>query len=304
MITNQKIGLQVGPLTVSLSSNLSSLLSDVKWIYDGSVLDQTSDNTNAFYDFHITVDQLGGFRRWWRPQVHFSLDGLNPFRPLPKSQALALFEWGLNWCIANNCHEYLIIHAAVVEKNGRVLMLSAPPGAGKSTLCAGLVCRGWRLLSDELALLRLDSVGSVMPLARPVSLKNRSIDIIQQFSPDARIGPLCTGTTKGTVAHMLSPAESVKRSRESAKLSWIVFPQYARSSKTIISSRSKAQSFLMLARQAFNFHLLGEQGFSLLSDVVSDVQCYDFQYSDLDEAVEMFDGMALETVTEGMSYAV
>jgi predicted ATPase len=30
------------------------------------------------------------------------------------------------------------------------VILPAPPGSGKSTLCAALVTRGWRLLSDEL----------------------------------------------------------------------------------------------------------------------------------------------------------
>jgi hypothetical protein len=41
----------------------------------------------------------------------------------------------------------------VLERGGRALLLPAPSGSGKSTLCAGLAFNGWRLLSDELALL-------------------------------------------------------------------------------------------------------------------------------------------------------
>ena len=52
-----------------------------------------------------------------------------------------------------HAHQYLIIHAAVVEKNGLAAILPAPPGSGKGTLTAGSVLSGWRLLSDELTLI-------------------------------------------------------------------------------------------------------------------------------------------------------
>ena len=70
------------------------------------------------------------------------------------------------------------------------MLLPAPPGAGKSTLCAGLVHRGWRLLSDELALVDMET-GLVRGMARPVNLKNKSIEVIRDFAPEiaARIAP-------------------------------------------------------------------------------------------------------------------
>ena len=59
------------------------------------------------------------------------------------------------------------------------------PGSGKSTLAAGLVYRGgWRLLSDELALLSLGD-GAVSALPKPISLKNESIAIMKRFAPGA-----------------------------------------------------------------------------------------------------------------------
>lgn len=58
-------------------------------------------------------------------------------------------------------------------------IVPAPLDSAKRTLCAALVGKGWRLLSDELALVRLDT-GELVPLPRPISLKNASINIIRR----------------------------------------------------------------------------------------------------------------------------
>ena len=72
------------------------------------------------------------------------------------AQGFAMFEWGLNWVVANHAHQFAIVHAAAVEKDGRGFIFPGAPGSGKSTLCAALVSRGWRLLSDEMAMISLD----------------------------------------------------------------------------------------------------------------------------------------------------
>lgn len=288
-----QLSLKIGPFSALVTTRMPELMAGIELLYG-----HYPSNNSAFHDFHVCVEATTGLRRWWRPQANFSFDGVLPFKPLPKAQALPMFEWGMNWCITSFCHQYLIIHAAVVEKNGQVLMLSAPPGAGKSTLCAALVCRGWRLLSDELALIVPDSPGMVVPLARPVCLKNRAIDVIRHFAPDSRIGPSCPDTAKGTVAHMLAPQASVDRCGELAPVKWVVFPRYIHASPTSLSRRSKAQSLLTLASQSFNFNVLGKSGFHTLQQMVTRSECYDFQYSDLDEAIRLFDHMADELAVD------
>ena len=75
-----------------------------------------------------------------------------------------------------------MLHAAVVERNGSALFLPAMPGSGKSTLCAALTYRGWRLFSDEFGLIE-PARGAVLPLPRAIPLKNRSIEVIRRFAP-------------------------------------------------------------------------------------------------------------------------
>ncbi len=202
-----------------------------------------------------------------------------------------MLEWGMNWCVSSHAHHFLIIHAAVVEKNGFAAILPAPPGSGKSTLCAGLVLSGWRLLSDELTLID-PATGLIHPLARPISLKNQSIKIIQDFSSEVFLNRPSHDTAKGTVTHMRTPDESVRRQQEPAIAGWVVFPKWQRDVEAKLVPRSQAQTFIYLAQNAFNYSQLGERAFAAGTQLIRQCDCYDFTYHALPDAIRMFDALA------------
>ena len=274
--------LRTGPVVSSIESRLSRVLDGVALHY----ADYPLEDPDGFADFHVRVVTPSGLRRWARRQVHFEFDGMRTFLPLPADQAFPMLEWGLNWCVSGHCHQYLIVHAAVVEQAGCALLLPGPPGSGKSTLCAALVSKGWRLLSDELALLDF-TTGCVVPLPRPVSLKNASIDVIRRFWPDAVLGPAVHDTVKGSVAHMRAPASSVRRASETARPRWIVLPRYMQGASETLAPLSKATTFMYLADQAFNYDAHGRRGFDFLADVVSASECFEFEYGDLERAIAL-----------------
>ncbi|WP_194713715.1 HprK-related kinase A [Noviherbaspirillum soli] len=244
-----------------------------------------------FADFHVELAPPRGLRRWFRPQVDFIADGHAPFAALPASQAFPMFEWGLNWCVSSHAHHYLIIHAAVIEKNGHAAILPAPPGSGKSTLCAALIHHGWRLLSDELTLIRRDD-GALVPLPRPVSLKNASIDVIKRYVPHATFSPSVMDTVKGTVAQMKAPSRSIECADQVARPGWIVFPRYEANAALSLAPVPRSRAFMRVADNAFNYTRLGAAGFEALRGVVAHSDCYDFRYSRLDEAIAAFDQLA------------
>ena len=171
------------------------------------------------------------------------------------------------------------------------MILPAPPGSGKSTLTAGLVLSGWRLLSDELTLIDRKT-GLIHPLPRPVSLKNQSIPLIQAFSDQAFINRPSHNTAKGSVAHMRPPKESVRRQHEPAQAAWVIFPKWAAGAATELTPRSAAQTFMFLAKNAFNYSHLGADGFRVGTQLIDHADCYDFTYSRLDEAVRAFNQLA------------
>lgn len=282
------IWLRTGPFSLRIRSRIPSVAQGLADLYGQF---EVRDSRETFADFHVDVNPPGRVRRWLRPQVTFSFDGQLPFKPLPYDQAYPMLEWGLNWCVSMHAHQYLIVHAAVVEKNGAAAILPAPPGSGKSTLTAALVLSGWRLLSDELALIDRRT-GLVQPLPRPVSLKNESIPLIRGFSPEAFINRPSRDTVKGTVAHLRPPTESVRRQHEQAPPAWVVFPKWSAGATASLTPRSAAQTFMFLAQNAFNYSHLGADAFQLGTRLVDKVACYDFTYDRLEDAVRTFNRLA------------
>ena len=282
------IWLRTGPFSLRLQSKLPHVAEGLFELYGQF---EVRDTQNAFADFHVEINSPGLLRRWFRPQVNFSFDGNLPFKPLPLDQAYPLLEWGLNWCVTMHAHQYLIIHAGVVEKNGLAAILPAPPGSRKSTLTAGLVLSGWRLLSDELTLIDRKT-GLIHPLPRPISLKNASIPIIRDFNSQAFINRASHDTAKGTVAHMRPPRESVRRQHEPARPGWVIFPKWRADAPAELTPRSRAETFIYLAQNAFNYSHLGVDGFRVGTQLIEQTDCYDFEYGQLDQAVITFNQLA------------
>ncbi len=279
--------LRIGPFGFRIKSTIDSVHQGLRGLYgDYPVLEQDS-----FADFEVTITPTSGLRRWWRPQAIFRFDGSEPFSPLPLTHAYPLLEWAMNWCVSMHVQQYLVLHAAVIEKQGFAMVLPAPPGSGKSTLCAGMIHRGWRLLSDEMALIALNGL-SVSPFGRAVSLKNQSIEIIKRYDSNAVFSETVHDTHKGSVALLKVPIEQVRRIHETAIPKWIVFPKFVIGSQASLTPRSKGQSMLELGRNSFNYMVLGRTGFEALSSLVDACECYDFQYSQLDDAVVIFDTLA------------
>ncbi len=244
--------------------------------------------TDVFCDFEVAVYSGSGLRRHWRPQARFLLDGEEPFLPLPVEQAPALLEWGLNWCMAHRPLGYLAIHAAVVARGGDALMLPGFPGAGKSTLCSSLVfLGGWRLLSDELALLD-PATGTLAPHPRPINLKNRSIDIVSGF-PGARMSPRYHDTRKGTVALAAPPADSLRHGEQPATCRWVVFPKFIAEGEAWCEPISKAESFALIAEQSFNKDRMGGDGFFALAGLLDTADCFQIGYRSTEEALAQID---------------
>jgi HprK-related kinase A len=287
-LAGEGLGVRIGPFDVKIGSEVRAIDLALHALYRDYPL---IDNEDHVFNIHLRIALA---RHWRRPQermVRLLVDGRAPHDDLPAGQALAALEWGLNLVIALRSHSWLLLHSAVVERRGGVLLLPAWPGSGKTTLCAALVFRGWRLFSDEFGLVE-PAGGAVAPIPRPMPLKNESIEVIREFAPNAELGPTIPNTRKGTISHVKPPTESIRDSEITAPARWIVFPRWSADAPFLFEEMPKVEAFMMLATNAFNYEMLGESGFTAVRRLVERARCFQLVYSDLDQAIACLDELA------------
>lgn len=279
--------LRLGPFTVQWRVRVPVAQAALHVLYAHHPLAGADDPPEACIDCRPAIEP----RRPWRRRVHLYIDGRFHAAQARPQLSVPAFEWTMNWSVATRAHEFLMLHAAVVERGGRAVVLPAPPGSGKSTLCAALVACGWRLLSDEFTLIRPED-GLIAPLPRPVSLKERSIEVMRRFAPAAVYGDVFPGTVKGTIGYVMPPAASVAAQGEPAVPGWVVFPRWELDAPLRIEPVSRTDAFVALNRNAVNYSILGEAGAAVLSDLAAACPAVRLSYGRLDDAVAAVDRLA------------
>lgn len=273
--------LDSAPFNFQVNTSGSVLLNQLKGLYPAAVLKTAP--VNNIVDFQIDFK-----RNWFSLSQSYAFKlGQHHFRMTAKPQVLSVFEWGLNWAVSSYQNRFLCIHAAVLEKNGISLILPAPPGSGKSTLCALLMLSGWRLLSDEHCLVD-PQTGFIYPFVRPISLKNRSIAVLNQRYGKNIVQSVVPDTFKGTIGYLPPTAESWQFMHQPVTAAYVIFPKYnAQVLSTEFSAIEQSQLFMQLAVNCFNYTVLGEVGFATLGRLVKQVLGIRLEYANTDEALQL-----------------
>jgi HprK-related kinase A len=275
------LGLDLGAASVRIRSDVPELAGQMQTLYGSYGI----EDAREFFDVTVKLRRAPGLRKVIRQQVELLVDGAIEFEPYPRDTPVPLLEWGMNYALASRLCCYLLLHAGAVERDGRAVLLPAMPGSGKSTLTAALSLRGFRLLSDEFGVVRF-SDAQLLPLLRPIALKNESIDVIANFAPHAVIGPRFPKTHKGTVAHLAPAPEHVAARQVPASPALIVFPRHDPSVALELEPLAKARAFARLSVNSFNYEIVGPDGFDALGRIVHASSCYQLRYRELDRAVD------------------
>lgn len=242
-------------------------------------------------NYRLRIALTGGWRRLFHRQVSGQVGVAAPITPFPAIMAPLMLEMTLNWCVATRSNRYLMFHSAVLEKNGRAIILPGDSGQGKSTLCAALASSGWRLFSDEFGLLDLET-GLMVPNVRPVSLKNASIGIMEKRLGKGILTPSIYDTPKGEVAYLPASPEAIDRRKEQAQPVAVIFPFYNAEAMDEAVAYPKARALITLCGGAANYEMLGERAFRVMSDFVDRYPVCRIAYSKLDGAIEMVEEIA------------
>ncbi len=274
--------LNTGSYSYRLTDYPDHIVPDIEKIYGAEVINQIE----APVDFEIALKFDSLLRRFIHPQITFYADQQSPFKPMPLAQAYPVLEWGMNWCVAAFDYNHFIVHAAVLEKDGKAIIFPATPGSGKSTLSAYLSQSGWNLYSDEMAIIDLNS-NRVNPVFRPVSLKNNSIELLKQWFPDIVCTDTAKGTQKGDVALFRCISWEQYQQLEPVEVVGVVFPKYKAGAEELsIYQMDKLQGFQQLSSNSFNYNITGQQGFETVAKLVDAAVHFELHYSQVRDVSE------------------
>lgn len=265
--------LKLGPFRLNLSTNNPAASDSIHLHYSEQLIDRCE-----FIDFHIALIES-------HTQLSVVIDSIRVFNPIPARHGALAVEWAINHAIYQTLHHYLILHSAVLVKQGKAVLLPADSGSGKSTLSAALMLAGWTLYTDELAILE-GPVPLVHCLPKPVNLKNDAVDLLLGRSPQAVFGSLIEGTEKGDVRLLQRIAGG---DEPPVAVVGVVFPKWCKGAAVAVRPLDSSAAFKGLLGNAVNYALKREEGFNQVCELVNASRAFALTYSDLDEAISILD---------------
>ena len=280
LLTTTGISLDTGTFKTHLRTDVEELVEEISAQYGAFPV----ESEPAICDFFLQISPPSLLRRLVRKNVRAMVDDKDLFEPMRRDLAYPLLESALNWCIATDISRYLLMHSAVMARDGKAVIFPAPSGSGKSTLCAYLFLAGWRLLSDEFAILRTDD-GKILGNPRPVSLKNESIERIGEACEAGQLSRRFEGTIKGTVAFLRPSGPTIAELKEPCTPTLIVFPSFQRGAALSLKPVENAEGFMRLIDNAVNYLTLGEASFTCLSEMVQRCPIYQLEYGKIEDAI-------------------
>jgi HprK-related kinase A len=258
----------------------------------------------AYRVYEIPAADPGGFDvevaavrspRTLRRHYRILLNGHEQCTVRRTTSILPHVEWAMNVAIARYLPHYYQVHASVMSRDGRGVLMAGSPGQGKTTLAAGLLARGWSYFSDEFALIDPDT-RQLEPYPKTLCIKAGSFDTLRRAGLSLDPNRVLHKGTKGPVC-LLDPLSVNPRAvSPPCPVRVVVFPEYAAGAEPRIEPVSRARALYELVQVSFNFSKFRGEGFRLLAAVVREASCIRMRTGDLADSCRLLeqhiDGLA------------
>ncbi len=186
----------------------------------------------------------------------------------------------------------LLLHAAVLSRGSRALLLAGETGSGKSTLAAALAASGWICFSDELAVVDVE-FHWVTPFTMPFSIKPGSTQVLLPYYPSLATAKFSARGDGKRVHYLPPPATSVPSPGASAEVGTVVFPKYSADAPFAFSELTKPAALARLAETGSSDRALTTADVETLVALVDRNPCYELCYSFLDDAMRCIEDLPL-----------
>jgi hypothetical protein len=159
--------------------------------------------------------------------------------------------------------DHLLLHAAAVSLAGHGVLLPGPSGSGKSVSAAALVLAGFDYLTDEAAAIDPETL-EIAPYPKPLSLRPPSAQQLGIALPAlGHLGPPSLAPSSVLRAHSDGRQVPVRL---------LLFPRYDPGAISELTPMSRAEAFVEVTNNSFNFVDHGGQWMDMLRRLV--MQCW------------------------------
>lgn len=210
-------------------------------------------------------------------------EGDRPVHNTTDEEELLLYlEWLINGAVINRLGEFYQIHAGVVGKNGKGLLLPGPSESGKTTLLIGLLKNGFRYLSDEVALIDPETL-RVLPFPRNLHVPKVNAKFLSLSSfPGPGSWPKIQ-ERKFQIEIRMPAAQA----GDPMGVTHVIFPSYSSSRKPKLTPISRGMAVLEMVKSSLNFMHYGKVGVDTLIRLLAKAECFILTSNDLKQTVDL-----------------
>ncbi|PST27303.1 serine kinase [Mesorhizobium plurifarium] len=175
------------------------------------------------------------------------------------------------------------LHAALLVKNGKGLLICGAPGAGKSTLALALLDAGFACGGDDIALMRPDGLLRGVPFAP--ALKRGAWGLLESMRGTVEAAPVHRRLDNRHVRYLASIRFA---SGDAVPLGTVVLLRRRRKGRAALAAVDPARVLSELFLGAYTpTRRLGLSQFDALLGAIRGASAMELSYTRLDEAVEM-----------------
>lgn len=215
----------------------------------------------------------------WRLRLNGSaLDDL-----LPAERLLPVFCGRLRLFACQSSPSLLSMHATAVNGGGNTLVLAGRSGTGKSTLAAGLLARGYALLSDEPTVIDLPGA-EVLPVPLGLGLKAGSWPAVLPDYPALDTLPVHV-RFDGQPMRYLVPG-SIRQARK-VPATHLLFPKYTPGSSGGMEPLGSIQALRAITEAGYQVPDLDASRVERILRWIGGLTCCALAYSSSEEALAL-----------------